>query len=88
MYHNSIYGKWIRRISGKFLEWILRTSYNFLLCEPLPANPEAFNHKIPSSKPLSNDKITEKDKIYPVNDPPNRHGITLSSVPAAILSAW
>jgi ABC-type transporter lipoprotein component MlaA len=36
-------GKWIRKISGKFLERTLRTSYNFLLCEPLPANPEAFN---------------------------------------------
>ena len=35
--------KWIRKISGKFLERTLRTSYNFLLCEPLPANPEAFN---------------------------------------------
>ena len=34
---------WIRKISGKFLERTLRTSYNFLLCEPLPANPEAFN---------------------------------------------
>jgi hypothetical protein len=35
--------EWIRKISGKFLERTLRTSYNFLLCEPLPANPEAFN---------------------------------------------
>ena len=38
--------------------------------------------KIPSAKPLSSNKITEKNKIYPVNDLPNRHGIALSSVPA------